>query len=73
MKENHLNLVELMNNVFLIHLMKLDENNKMLIVVDQHVIMDEQLLIFQEIYKLILYIVHRRMFWNQNKLFQQEK
>jgi hypothetical protein len=50
MKENHLNLVELMNNVFLIHLMKSDENNKMLTVVGQNVIMDEQLLIDEEIY-----------------------
>jgi hypothetical protein len=39
-----------MNNEFLIHLMKLVENNTMLNVVDQHVITDEQLLIDKEIY-----------------------
>jgi len=50
MKENYLNLVGLLNKVFLNHLMILDEYNKFLNVVDQHVIMDEQLLIDEEIY-----------------------
>jgi hypothetical protein len=50
MRKNHLNLIGLINNEFLIHLMKLDENNKMLNVVDQHLILDEQLMIDEEIY-----------------------